>query len=77
MANPIKGLVEGNQHIHAIFRVFSTKRPNVISSKNKIVGAYIFDWNNRISQNNHLVKAKIEISQDKEGIFCETVEETK
>lgn len=45
-----------NRQVLAFFRPFEKNRTNVISKDNKIVGAFIYDSNNKISLNNHLLK---------------------
>ena len=47
-----------NRQIFAFLRPFDRGHSEVVSKSNKIVGAFIYDSNNRISQNNHLIKAR-------------------
>ncbi len=47
-----------NRQISALLRPFNIGRSEVVSKNNKIVGAFIYDSDNRISLNNHLITAQ-------------------
>ena len=55
------------RQMSAILRPFITRKSDVISGDNKVVGAFIFDSNNRVSANNHLVKTRFLAETEEDG----------
>lgn len=60
MSKVIKEPLERKQSLWALFRPFVSFRSATISKENKIVDAYIYDWDNRLSANNHIVNAQLD-----------------
>lgn len=60
MSKIIKELLERKQSLRALLRPFVSFRSVTISKENKIVDAYIYDWDNRLSANNHIVTAQLD-----------------
>jgi hypothetical protein len=78
MGNSIKKIIAGNKHIQAFIRPFSLTKSSAISPNNKIVDAYIFDWDNNLSENNHLIATHIDLCDEKtEGALCDNTKGTQ
>lgn len=60
MSDNLKDLLNRHQNLQAILRPFLSLRSDVLSRDNKIVNAYIYDWDNQLSQNNHILNAQLD-----------------
>ncbi len=49
-----------SSNIYSFLRPFLTKHEENVSQDNCIVDSYIFDWDNNISSNNHIVDAQLD-----------------
>ena len=68
MIRKLVALCEKHQDLVALFRPFAFMHSIFISKENKIIDAYIFDWDARISANNHIGGAQLDFHKgEREG----------
>ncbi|NOZ84151.1 MAG: hypothetical protein GXP60_05000 [Epsilonproteobacteria bacterium] len=68
MFKTLKDYIQRNQEIMSLIRPFLLrKHKDVISVNNKIVDAYIYDWDDIISNKNQLIEAFFKLGILQEG----------
>ena len=58
MRESVKSVLARNLNVRAMLKPFASMYCSLVSKDNRMINAYLYDWDRRISADNHLLAAE-------------------